>query len=141
MGLDKVNFVEGQDHAFVSSLKLFYDQSFGFRVPGGDIDHQEYGVYIVHSTEGLVNDFLVEQGMGPVDAGGIDEYDLGSGCFDNPENPVPGGLGLFACDGYLLSEDGVEKGRFPGIGCADNGDKTGFKIVPTGDGFIDRLFP
>jgi hypothetical protein len=51
-----------------------------------------------------------------MDAGCIEKDELASFDIFNAEDSIPRGLRLLGDDGDLLSDDPVEKGRFPDIG-------------------------
>jgi len=62
-----------------------------------------------------------------MDAGCVVKDELASFDIFDAEDSIPCGLRPFGDDGNLLSDDPVEEGRFPNIGPAEDGNKTGFK--------------
>ena len=52
----------------------------------------------------------------------IEEEDLGGGEGLDPQNSVPGGLGLGRNDGNLLTHEAIEEGGFAYIGPPYDGD-------------------
>jgi len=64
-----------------------------------------------------------------MDARGIDEEDLGGGESLDPQDPVPGGLGLGRNDGKLLPHEAIEEGGLAYIGPPDDGDNARAKII------------
>jgi len=63
-----------------------------------------------------------ELGARSMDAGGIEQGDLGAVVMDDAEDGVAGGLRRGRDDGQRLLERGVEEGGFADIGAADEGD-------------------
>ena len=60
---------------------------------------------------------------------GIDEEDLGGGEGLDPQDTVPGGLGLGRDDSDLLSHEAIEKGGFAYIGPPDDGNDARAEIM------------
>ena len=102
----------------------------------GDVDDEQDGVAGLQRVMDLLHHAAVEVGVGLVNAGGIDEDELGGGVafrllglfeggqLQDAEDAVAGGLGLVGDDGELLAEKRVEERGLAGVGTADDGDET-----------------
>ena len=102
----------------------------------GYVDDEEDGVAGFEGVVDLLHHPAVELGVRLVDAGGVDEDDLGGGMagvglgllfegdFEHAVDAGAGGLGLMCDDGQLLAQKGVEQRGFAGIGAADDRDET-----------------
>ena len=103
----------------------------------GHVDDEEDGVAGFEGVVDLLHHAAVELSVGLVDAGGVDEDELGCGVagidfvffaqgdFENAVDAGARGLRFVGDDGELLAEQRVEQCGFPGIGTADDGDETG----------------
>ena len=60
--------------------------------------------------------------LGLVDAGRVDERDLGAGPARHAEDALAGRLRLVRDDRDLLADEGVDERRLAGVGPADDGD-------------------
>lgn len=63
-----------------------------------------------------------------MDSRGINEQNLGVGNVMYAENAVTSGLGLVRSNGYFLTKDSIEQGRFTDVRTTDYRNKAGFEI-------------
>ena len=92
------------------------------RIHGSSIGQEEHHIGLGQAFQSNPDHFPVHHFPGLVQAWGIEHDDLIVRPVDDPQYPVPGRLWPGSDDGDLLPEEPVEKGRFPGIGRADNSD-------------------
>src|ERR1700691_1852278 len=91
-----------------------------------DVHHQEQQVALAESAAHGVDHALGQERIGLMDAGGVEEDDLGIRKGEHALDGRAGGLGLVGDDGDLGADDLVQQRGFTGVGAAENGNKAGF---------------
>ena len=128
-GLHGVDFVDGQD-AVESFLPYPVNEGLFRPAHMGDGLHQEQGAVHVGEAGGDDLDHVVPQGgLGPVEARGVQEDELGVLPVDHAVDAVPGGLGLVGDDGDFLPHQGVGQAGLAHVGPSADGDHGGFLNV------------
>ena len=93
----------------------------------GDGLHQQQGAVHVGEAGGDDLHHVVPQGgLGPVQAGGVQEDELGVAPVHHTVNAVPGSLGLVGDDGDFFPHQGVGEAGLAHVGPAADGDHGSF---------------
>src|ERR1039457_7001702 len=90
-----------------------------------DIDVEEQQVALAEGGAHGVHHALGQERIGFVDAGGVEEDDLGIGEGEHALDGGAGGLGFVGDDGDLGADELVQQRGLAGVGAAQDGDEAG----------------
>ena len=139
LGGDQVLLVETHHHRSSAMAQQLDDIAIPTAWCCAAVHEQQHQIYLANGGTGHLHQVFPQQVVGLVNAGGVQQHQLGRGPGQNAPQAVAGCLGHRGGDGHLVAHQLVEQGGLAHVGSPDQGHKAG--AIPWRRGWGGRVVP
>ena len=124
---DAVHFVQQKIDGAVEALNPLDGEAVAGTEVDRRVDDEAEDVDTFEGVLELVHHHAAENVFGLVDAGRVNQDDLGVFAIEDALNAIAGGLRLGRDDGDFLADESIDEGGFARVGATDDCDEAGFE--------------